>query len=59
MPNALDLMKIILEIAACGLILGYRMLHLEIKYLGQSQWECHRRSYQDWKLENCASRVSW
>ena len=21
--------------------------------------ECHRHSYQDWKLENCASGVSW
>ena len=59
MPNALDLMKIILEIATCGLILGYRMLHLEIKYLGQSLWEYHQHSCQDWKLENCDSGVSW
>jgi len=26
---------------------------------GQSQWECHWHSYQDWKLKNYANGVSW
>ena len=31
----------------------------QMRILGQFQWECHRYSYQDHKLDNRAGGVSW